>query len=193
MPGQDPSLVLFVDLALSPIEFQPIAVLRNVAPGDHDRRDPEAHAMVGERRRGKSAAIERDEPGFLQGRTAELGNARAARAQIPSDQHEILGGSRRAILLEHLGKSAGIGKSRRAVQLHHKTSQSARAKLQGRRCGFWIQIHAGLPINSLEGSRPRCDRLFSPHTCSWEEFRGRFRNPNCPPQASTGRGPPYLT
>ncbi len=78
VPGEDPNLVLLVDLSSGPVELQAVSILGDMAPGDHDRGQAETHTMVSKHRSGKSATFERNETGLLNGRAAQLRNVRTA-------------------------------------------------------------------------------------------------------------------
>ena len=86
---QDAGLIGFVDLAVAPIEFQAVAIRRDVAAGDHDRGDTEAHRFERKRRRRQRAAV--GDRNALGGRARGHGgsDARTAVAEVAADQQTV--------------------------------------------------------------------------------------------------------
>ncbi len=75
--GENALLVGFVDLAGGAIEFQAVAIIGNMAAGDHDGGAAGLHRGHRQRRGRDSAAIDRGQPGIGDGLGALGGDERA--------------------------------------------------------------------------------------------------------------------
>ena len=87
--GCDRRLVLLVDFAVRAVEFDTVAVGRDMRACYHQRTRLQGQAVKGERRCRHGAAIERGEARFFQRGNAGGGDIRARIAEIATDENWV--------------------------------------------------------------------------------------------------------
>ena len=85
--GRDPRFVGLGDLAVGPVELEPVAVERNVAAGHHHRRNPAPRRRQRERRRGHDPGVEHRKALGGDRRGAGAGDPRRARPPVATEEN----------------------------------------------------------------------------------------------------------
>ena len=169
-----PGLVVFQHLAVRAIEFDAVAVVRNMAAGDHQRGDRPAKGIQRKRGRWDQAAIDRIAAHITHAGRASRQNARAAGAQIAGQRHSH---TRRKFtqIGQMLQKSARIGVADVIGHRHDLAPRTTGAKLHARCSHYAIDrdllrrhqdlSHFALLVSSASpngyGADGRCLRLGS--------------------------------
>ena len=129
-------LVRLADLPVRQVEFEPVAIRRNMAAGDHHRRASRRHGMQRQRRRGDRAAIDRDQPGMRNRRRAIAQDRRARRPQVPSQIDPL---ARTAGQPRMTQESRDMTAGRLPCQFRRQPAQAAGAEFET------VSAHALLP------------------------------------------------
>ena len=125
--SQDAGLILFQNFAIGPVELDAVAIIGNVAAGDHERGHTLAKGPQGKRRRRDETTIDRL-PAQIPHRLRTGGeNAGRTGPQITRERHAT-SGRPSATVCHELQKASGVGMAHPVGHGADKPARAAGAK-----------------------------------------------------------------